>query len=72
MSTDTHKFEVVYKGSWYWLGSLKDHVREKVPAGASLLFDRTYRSTLVPQSEVHIPLQPINWPKYRERRPEQS
>lgn len=59
-ATDKYRFDCVYKGAWYWLGSLSDHLKHKVPAGKSLLIDfKTYQTRIVPQSEVHIPLTPL-------------
>jgi len=61
VASDTHRFDVVWKGSWYWLGSLSDHHRHKVdPTGPLyLLIDRRWQTHLVPKNEVHIPCNPI-------------
>lgn len=37
VASDRHQFDVAWKGSWYRLGSLSDHVREKVDPTRSLL-----------------------------------
>jgi hypothetical protein len=59
VATDKHRFDVVWKGSWYRLGSFSDHVKAKVPEGMALLLDDLYRERIVPMTEVHIPGHPI-------------
>lgn len=60
-ATDKHRFEVVWKGSWYWLGSLSDHHHAGIdPTGPVLmLLDRLYHRHLAPREEVHIPPNPL-------------
>ena len=60
-ATDTHRFDCVWEGQWFWLGSLSDHHRAEVdPTGPTrLLLDRTYRHHLAPASEIAIPANPL-------------
>jgi hypothetical protein len=57
VATDKYRFYCVWRGSWYWLGSLSDHIKHKVDLSGPtwLLIDqRTYAAHIVPRSEVHI------------------
>lgn len=61
VASDVHQFEVVWKGQWFRLGSLSDHLREGVsPTGDKyVLYDRLSRKHLAPKSEVAIPPNPL-------------
>jgi hypothetical protein len=56
-----HRFDVVWKGVWYRLGSLSDHHRHEVdPSGSMyLLLDSMSKWHTAPKSEVHIPCNPL-------------
>lgn len=57
-----HRFEVVWKGQWFWLASLSEHIRGGVsPTGpVRLLLDKLYRKHLAPFAEIHIPDRPLS------------
>jgi hypothetical protein len=62
VASDRYHFEVVWKGAWYQLGSLSDHIREKVdPAGDTYVLYPTFggHRILAPKREVAIPDRPI-------------
>jgi hypothetical protein len=61
IASDTHRFDVVWKGQWYWLGSLTDHHAAGVdPTGpVRLLLDRLYQKHLAPSGEIAIPPNPL-------------
>lgn len=62
MNAQTHRFEVVWKGSWYRLGSFADHNRAGIKSGEPyLLFDKQCREHRAPRDEVHIPATPLTW-----------
>lgn len=65
MSTDTYRFDVVHKGTWYMLGSLSDHIHAKVdPDGdLCLLLTNMYRPLLVPKREVSFPCTQTSLPR---------
>lgn len=45
-----HRFEVVWKGQWFWLASLSEHIRGGVsPTGP-----------VRPFAEIHIPDRPLS------------
>ena len=65
--TDKHEFEVVYRGTWYYLCSLSEHLKRGIPAGQSLIRDNSYRYQTVPQSEVHVRMDSVIWAPFRAR-----
>lgn len=56
VKTDTYRFNCVWKGRWYRLGSLSDHHINKMdPAGPNyLLLDELSRKFIAPKKEVAI------------------
>lgn len=62
VASDKHRFDVVYQGRWYLLGSLSDHHRYGVdPTGpVRILFDQHLsRKIEVPKDEIHIARNPL-------------
>lgn len=61
MDTFNHQFYAVYRGSWYRVASLNEHLRAGVdPCGKEyLLFDDVWRKTMAPKAEVKIPADPL-------------
>lgn len=60
-ASDKHRFNVVWKGQWFLLGSLSDHHAAGVsPTGpVRLLLDRLYGKHLAPVNEIAIPPNPL-------------
>jgi hypothetical protein len=56
-----YRFDVVWKGTWYRLGSLSDHHRARIdPTGTDyLLLDWRWEWHTAPKAEVFIPDRPI-------------
>lgn len=62
--TDHYRFDVVWKGKWYRLASLSEHIKARLVHGPVwLLIDELYRTYKAPREEVHIPAKPVNWPQ---------
>ena len=57
VASDTHRFDVVWKGAWYRLGSLSDHHRNGIDLTGPnyLLIDSRWQTLLAPKTEVKIP-----------------
>ncbi len=53
-SSDKIEFNVVYKGQWFRLACLSEHLKHKVPQGKALLLDTLCRRQIVPMDEIHI------------------